>query len=80
MDSVGHVLTCLVLAETHVRIQRGDRGSGPLLWKIKKIKGSLAILVLIPLKSQSYYSSIHCWAIIGPPAKRHLNGVSLAGR
>ena len=33
-----------------------------------------------PEKSQSYQASIPCWAIIGPPAKRHLNGVSLAGR
>ena len=33
-----------------------------------------------PEKSQSYKASIQCWAAIGPPAKRHLNGVSLAGR
>ena len=33
-----------------------------------------------PEKSQSYQSSIQCWAIIGTPAKRHLNGVSLEGR
>ena len=32
----------------------------------------------IPSKSQSYQSSISCWTIIGPPAKRHFNGVSLA--
>ena len=32
-----------------------------------------------PEKSQSYQASIPCWAIIGQPAKRHLNGVSLAG-
>ena len=30
-----------------------------------------------PLKKQA---SIQCWVIIGLPAKRHLNGVSLAGR
>ena len=34
----------------------------------------------VPEKSQSYQASIQCWAIIGTPAKRHLNGVSLAGR
>ena len=34
------------------------------------------MLVRNPLKSQSYQASIQCWAIIGPPAKRHLNGVS----
>ena len=34
-----------------------------------------------PLKiSQSHQASIQCWANIGTPAKRHLNGVSLAGR
>ena len=32
-----------------------------------EIKGSLAILARIPLKSQSYQSSIQCWAFIGPP-------------
>ena len=29
-----------------------------------------------PLKNHK--ASIQCWAIIGTPAKRHLNGVSLA--
>ena len=33
-----------------------------------------------PLKITSYQASIQCWAIIGPPAKRHLNGVLLAGQ
>ena len=34
-----------------------------------------------PLKKQYIYqASIQCWAIIGPPAKRHLNGVWLADR
>ena len=33
-----------------------------------------------PEKSQSYQASIQCWAIIGTPAKHHLNRVSLAGR
>ena len=28
-------------------------------------------------KSQSYQANSQCWAIISPPAKRHLNGVSL---
>ena len=31
-------------------------------------------------KSQSYQASIQYWAIISPLAKRHLNGVLLAGR
>ena len=33
-----------------------------------------------PLKKNSFQVSIQCWAIIGTPAKRHFNGVSLAGR
>ena len=33
-----------------------------------------------PLKNHSYQASIQCWANIGPPAKRHLNGVLLAGQ
>ena len=32
------------------------------------------------LKSQSYQASIQWWAIIGTPAKRHFNGVSLVDR
>ena len=31
-------------------------------------------------KSQSYRASFQCWAIIGTPAERHWNGVSLADR
>ena len=56
-------------------IMCGSRGRGRTPWEITNIWSSLAILV-----SQSYQSSIQCWAIIGPVAKRHLNGVSLAGR
>ena len=33
-----------------------------------------------PGKSQSYEASIQWWAIIGPLAKRHLNGVPLVGQ
>ena len=33
-----------------------------------------------PRKSRSYQASIQFLVIIGPPAKRHLNGVLLAGR
>ena len=28
---------------------------------------------------QSYQASIQCWAIMGMPAKCHLNGISMAG-
>ena len=62
-----------------MRIKRGDGGSGPP-WKVTKNIGFLSNMVPDPLKTQSYQSSIQCRAIIGPPAKRHLNGVSLAGR
>ena len=49
---------------------RGGQGVRHPL-KITKIKGFLAILVSgSPEKSQSYQASIHCWAIIGTPAKR----------
>ena len=37
-------------------------------------------MIRIALKSQSFQASIQCSAMIGPPAKSHLNGVSLAGR
>ena len=57
----------------HGRIQRG---TDPTPEKI----GFLSILVRFPLKSQSYQASIRCWAISGTPAKRHLNGVWLAGQ
>ena len=40
--------------------------------------GFLSNTGLDPLKNHK--TSIQCWAIIGPSAKRHLNGVSLAGR
>ena len=33
-----------------------------------------------PVKPQSLQANIHSWATIGPPVKRHLIGVSLAGR
>ena len=58
-------------------------GSGPPPEKVQKymvsLKLFLAILARNTLKSQSYQSSIQCLALIGPPAKRHLNGVSLTG-
>ena len=61
----------------------GVAGPDPPPGKVQKymvsLKLFLAILARTPLKSQSYQSSIQCWVLIGPPAKRHLNGVSLAG-
>ena len=51
----------------------GDRGSGPS-GNYKNIE-FFSSTGLNPLK----ITKIQCWAIMGPPAKRHLNGVSLAG-
>ena len=50
--------------------ERGTEGLDPPLEKHENI-GFLSNTGRIPLKNQ---------AIIGPPAKRHLYGVSLAGR
>ena len=54
----------------------GGRGSRPPE-KSQNI-GFLSKTGLNPL--ENHKATIQCWAIIGPPAKRHLNGVSLAGR
>ena len=57
---------------------RWTEGPDPLI-NYKNI-GFLSNIGSDPLKIISYKSSILCWAIIGPPVKRHINGVSLAGR
>ena len=50
---------------------RGSRGGG-VGWKItKKYRVSLQYWSGSSGKSQSYKASIHCWAIICTPAKRH---------
>ena len=54
----------------------GDNGSGPPPLKNYKNIGFLSNDGPDP----SYQASIQCWVIIGPPAERHLNNVSLAGR
>ena len=55
----------------------GDRGSGPLQENHKNI-GFLRNTGPDPLKNHK--ATIQFWVIIGTPANRHLNGVSLAGR
>ena len=45
---------------------RGERGQG------------VSIGVLSSTGPEGYEASTPCWAIIGLPAKRHLNGFSLA--
>ena len=62
---------------------RGETGGSdpPPPDKPQKYRVSYQYLSGFPVKSQSYQAtSIQCWATIGPPVKRHLNGVSLAGR
>ena len=55
----------------------GNRGSDPPPppWKSQNQYWSGS-----PDKLQSYQPRIQSWAIFGPPAKRHLNGISQAGR
>ena len=64
----------------HVRIQSGDRGSGPPLENHKNIVFILSNTGPDPLKIIKLPSQLSISAIIGTPAKRHLNGVSLADR
>ena len=59
----------------HARIQRGGGLGGPDPLKNHQNIGFLSNTS----PSQSYQVSNQCSAIIGTPAKRHLNGVSLAG-
>ena len=72
-----YISISVYIVRSHARIQRGDRGFGPppppTPWKITKIWIFLAILNRIPWNSQNYQASIQRWAIIGTPAKRHLN-------
>ena len=65
----------LGVAKYHARIQRKGEGvvqgfRTPI--KITQLEGSLATLVRIPGKSQSYMYqvSIQFWVLIGPPASR----------
>ena len=64
----------------HARIQRMGTGVRTPSLKYHKNIGFLSKTGPDPEKSQSYQASIQYWANIGPPAKRHSNGVSLAGQ
>ena len=70
----------------HVRIQRGGGGGGGGTGgpyppeKSQKYRVSKQYWSGSPDKLQSYQATNQSWTIIGPPAKRHLNGVLLAGR
>ena len=56
----------------------GGRVPDPLPLENLKNMRILSKIVRIPWKPQSHQASIQCCAIIGTPAKRHLNGVTLA--
>ena len=66
-----------LLSETTCADPEGGGGAGGL----DPLKNHIAqYWFASPGKAQSYQPSIQFWAIIGPLAKRHLHGVSLAGR
>ena len=59
---------------------KGGGAGGPDPPKNHKDIGFPSNTGLDPRKWQSYQASIQCRVIIGTPANRNLNGVSLAGR
>ena len=65
--------------QAHARIPRGDWGSWAGLENYKAVASLSNSGMDHPGKSQIYAGSIQSRAIIGPQAKHHLNGVSLAG-
>ena len=67
--------TCL-LSKADTEGGGGGRVSGPHPEKSQNIRVSRKYWSGTPEKSQSYQASIQCWAIIDPPAKHHLNGIS----
>ena len=70
------------LSNIHVRIQRGGGGQGVRTpRKIHKNTGFLSNTGSDPLKNhKATKPAFNVETIIGTPANRHLNGVSLAGR
>ena len=80
-EAVDRLQQKAVAVQLHGRTQkgRGGRGLGPSE-KSQKYRVSLQYWSGSPETSQRYQASIYCWNIIGPPTKRHLNGVSLVGR
>ena len=71
----------LRVLKIHGRIQKkGGGGPGHIPPEKNTKIGFPSNIDPDPLKSQNYQAIIQCVAIIGTPAKRHFNGVSLAGR
>ena len=61
------------------RVGGGGTGGQDSPWKITSLYLFEQYWSGSPGKLQSYQASIHCRAIIGPLAKRYLNGISLVG-
>ena len=61
---------------------RIQRGTGDLALENHKAIGFLSNIGQDPMEKYKATkpASIHCWAIIGLPAKCHLNGILLVGR
>ena len=75
MHEVGCVDTLKLKPTTQrpLNYMRGSRGVGDLPMEIHKAIEFLSNTGPDPPgKSQNYQASIQCWAITGPPAKRHL--------
>ena len=64
-----HIIREYMYTIAHARIHGGGERGPDSPMKNHKSIGFLSN----PEKSQSYQASIQCWAIIGPPGKRHLN-------
>ena len=60
-----------------VKILQGVCGSRKFCQRGSNFEGFFLFVFLQLMRGAKYYDK---WAIIGPPAKRHLNGVSLACR
>ena len=71
--------SCTYYNSSYARIERGGQGVQTPPEKSQKYRVSSQYWSGSPEKSQSYQANIHCWAIIAPQAKRHFNGVLLAG-
>ena len=59
----------------HLRIQSGEHEvrTPPPTWTITSYRTSKQYWSRFPGNSLSYKARIQCWAIIGPPSKRHLS-------
>ena len=76
-----YAVTQTVFVIHHGRIQKGDMGSGPPSPKNQNNIGFLSNTCPDPLKNHKATKlAFNVGPSSAPPAKRHLNGVSLVGR